>query len=113
MKRAIVVLAALATLIGCGGPATPDLNTPAGYRQGVLTRAERAVGIVNAAQASCADGSLDQCRQALRTQEARLKQQPELEPTDGYPLVCDRLAHDYFILLNGAHLYLTAFCREV
>jgi len=107
MKKAALVLC-LIMLSGCGGPAptaTPNLNTPAGYRQGTVIRAERAANIINVAQSSCTTESIEECQRALKTQEVAYAKTPELAPLDGRPLVCDRVASNYFILINSGQDY--------
>ncbi len=107
MRRACAVLA-LTLLAGCGDPtprSSPDLNTPAGYRQGTLVRAERLAGAVNTAHTRCTSASVEQCGQALKEQQTVVLKTPELAPFNGRPLVCDHLAMDYSILMESARDY--------
>ena len=107
MKKAVLILF-LIILSGCGGPAptaTPNLNTPAGYRQGAVSRAERAANIINVAQSLCATGSIEECQRALKTQKDAYAKTPDLAPLGGRPLVCDQIASNYFILIDSGQDY--------
>ena len=107
MKKAAVALALL-FLTGCSGldrTTGPDLSTPVGYRQGATVRVEHIAAAVRIANSGCTIGALDQCQQMLKEQESAVLQTPELMPLGGTPLICDGLAHDYYILLNGARDY--------
>jgi hypothetical protein len=104
MGKAVVILATIA-LMGCGGPAEPSLNTPQGYRQGTILRAERISAIVNSANTSCMTGSVSECQQALHDQESLYNQQPELAPLGGRPPACNHLASNYFFLVASAQDY--------
>lgn len=107
MRRAFAVLA-LTLLAGCGDPvsqSSPDLVTPAGYRQGAVARAERLASAVNAAHTACTSASVEQCGQALKEQEAVVLKTPELAPLNGRPHACDHLAMNYSILMGSARDY--------
>lgn len=100
--RKILVLLLATLLVGCGGPAGPDLGTPTGYREAMTERAERVAGAVHTAQARCATEPVERCRQALRDQGESFARVPAIEtPLGGRPPECDALARDYFLLLEG------------
>ncbi len=107
MKKAALVLF-LIVLSGCGGPAptaTPNLNTPAGYRQMAVGRGERVANAVTTANTSCSTEAISQCQQALKTQEAVYAQQSEWLRIGTRPQQCDRVAHNYSFLIASAKDY--------
>ena len=107
MKKAAIVLF-LVVLSSCGGPdptATPNLNTPAGYRQMAVGRGRRVANAVITTNASCSTEAINQCQQTLKTQEAVYAQQSEWLRIGTRPQQCDQIAANYSILIESAKDY--------
>ena len=106
MWRVVALLLLVAFFgAGCSRAATPDLSAPANYRQMVMADANRVAGAVNTAHASCTGEAVEACREALTTQGAIARQETKWLRSVRMPQDCDRLAHNYLILVDDARYY--------
>ena len=106
MRRLVAVLLLVACFsAGCSRAATPDLATPTHYRQMVMADANRVAGAVNTAHASCTGETVEACREALTTQGAVARQETKWLRSVRRPQDCDRLVHNYLILVDDARYY--------
>jgi len=114
--RMACIIVTLVTLMACGGPAptaTPDVTTPAGYRQATLARIDTIARSVETVNADCSRESLDKCTKTVDDQRARFLPESDFLRSTKFPQICMGLFSGNLGLVNNAEDFFDTMQRTV